>query len=32
MNVYHYLFAAILIFLLLAGLAAFLGVIFHIGG
>jgi hypothetical protein len=32
MNVYHDLFTAILIFLLLAGFAALSGIIFHIGG
>ncbi len=32
MNVYHHLYLGILIFLILAGLAAFVGLIFHIGG
>ena len=32
MNVYHYLYLGILIFLILAGLAALLGIMLHIGG
>jgi hypothetical protein len=32
MDVYHYLFKGILIFLFLAGFAALSGIIFHIGG
>lgn len=32
MNVYHYLYLGILIFLILAALAAFVGLIFHFGG
>jgi len=32
MDVYKYLFRGILIFLVLAGLAALSGIIFHIGG
>ncbi len=31
-DIYHYLFCGILIFLILAGFAALSGVIFHIGG
>ncbi len=32
MNVYHYMFVGILIFLFLAGLAGLASIIFHIGG
>ncbi len=32
MNVYHHLYLGILIFLILAGLAALVGITFHIGG
>jgi len=32
MDVYHYLFLGIRIFLLLAGFATLSGIIFHIGG
>ena len=32
MNVYHYLYLGMLIFLILAAFAALSGIIFHIGG